>query len=391
MRPPRRGGPPDGQEIGADWWQAAKGVAYWSMSKVAAGVVALAVGLAGAGSASAQTQFFTDPLSGAEFSRIGAINNAAYGGEDPFNIGVTGRGSVAYEYSIGRLEVTTAQWVEFYNAVLARPDAISFPAQTLWTPTVWGAVRDTSYTGPGTRYRVNPNVANADMLPVGGISWRTAAIYCNWLHNNKSTDASAFLSGAYDVSTFSGGFPTFTDQASRSAGARYWIPSWDEWMKAAHFDPNRPNADGSTGGWWLYPHMSDLAPTYGPPAGFPGGSAANQANTGFNTPDDVEYSIPLGAYANVQSPWGLFDVAGATREWTESIRVLEGRMSRISDGTPWASDPFDEVYTAGSASPDLPRTNFGLRIATSVPSPTCLTLVLIGGAFSSRWRRRYPV
>ncbi|MFN5946231.1 MAG: SUMF1/EgtB/PvdO family nonheme iron enzyme [Phycisphaerae bacterium] len=361
------------------------------MSTRAAGVVTLGVVIAAAACAHAQTQFFTDPLSGAEFSRIGAINNAAYGGQDPFNIGVTGRGSVGYEYSIGRLEVTTAQWVEFYNAVLARPDAISFPAQTLWTPTVWGAVRDTSYTGPGTKYRVNPNVANAAMLPVGGISWRTAAVYCNWLHNNKSTDASAFLSGAYDVSTFSGGFPTFTDQASRSAGARYWIPSWDEWMKAAHFDPNRPNADGSTGGWWLYPHMSDLAPTYGPPAGFPGGSAANQANSGFNTPDDVEYSIPLGAYANVQSPWGLLDVAGGTAEWTETIVSNAAGQWRMTDGSRWGADPFDQVYLRGSDSPNAPFTRNGLRLASSVPSPGCLTLVVIGGALSSRRKRRPTV
>lgn len=347
--------------------------------------MALAVG---AGHAAAQGQFFTDPLSGAEFSRIGAVNNAAYGGDDPFNIGVTGRGSVGYEYSIGRLEVTTAQWVEFYNAVLARPDAISFPAQTLWTPTVWGAVRDTSYTGPGTKYRVNPNVANAAMLPVGGISWRTAAVYCNWLHNNKSTDASAFLSGAYDVSTFSGGFPTFTDQASRSAGARYWIPSWDEWMKAAHYDPNRPNSDGSTGGWWLYPHMSDLAPVYGPPAGFPGGSAGNQANSGFNTPDDVEYRIPLGAYANVQSPWGLFDVAGGTSEWTETIRTLSTESGRVAHGSAWGWNAANAIYDAGSDAPNVPFTRYGLRLATSVPTPaTSFALIVLVSASGLRRRR----
>ena len=358
------------------------------MSTRATAVVTLGVVVAAAACAHAQTQFFTDPLSGAEFSRIGAVNNPAHGGEDPFNIGVTGRGSVGYAYSIGRFEVTTAQWVEFYNAVLARPDAISFPAQTLWTPTVWGAVRDTSYTGPGTRYRVNPNVANAAMLPVGGISWRTAAIYCNWLHNNKSTDASAFLSGAYDVSTFSGGFPTFTDQASRSAGARYWIPSWDEWMKAAHFDPNRPNADGSTGGWWLYPHMSDLAPTYGPPAGFPGGSAANQANSGFNTPDDVEYRIPLGAYANVQSPWGLFDVAGGTAEWTETIYTLQGRMSRNTPGSARGEDAASAIFDVGSNQPQLPFSRQGLRIATSIPSPgTSLVLALLTCMSGLRRRR----
>jgi formylglycine-generating enzyme required for sulfatase activity len=226
------------------------------------------------------------------------------------------------------------------------------------------------------------------MLPVGGISWRTAAVYCNWLHNNKSSDASAFLSGAYDVSTFSGGFPTFTDQASRSEGARYWIPSWDEWMKAAHYDQNRLNSDGSTGGWWTYPHMSDLAPTYGPPAGFPGGSAANQANTGFNTPDDVEYRIPLGAYANVQSPWGLFDVAGATSEWTETIVRNPAGQWRMTDGTSWASDAFDQVFVRGSDQPNLPFSSNGLRLATSVPSPGAAIVGVISMMCLGSRRRR---
>ena len=356
------------------------------MRTTAAAVVTCLV--ANATLAFAQGSYFTDPNSGVEFSRIGAVNNAAYGGSDPFNIGVTGRGSVGYEYSIGRFEVTTAQWVEFYNAVYARADAISFPAQTLWTPTIWGAVRDTSYTGPGTRYRVNPNVANAAMLPVGGISWRTAAVYCNWLHNNKSSNASAFLNGAYDVSTFSGGFPTFTDQASRSAGARYWIPSWDEWMKAAHYDPNRLNSDGSVGGWWTYPQMSDLAPTYGPPAGFPGGSAANEANSGFNTPDDVEYRIPLGVYANVQSPWGLFDVAGATSEWTETVYTVGDISGRRTDGSAWGIDAVDEIFAAGSPQPNLPFSRYGLRLATSIPTPGTSLVLLFLTSVSGMCRRR---
>jgi formylglycine-generating enzyme required for sulfatase activity len=355
------------------------------MRTTAAAVVTCLV--ANATLAFAQTSYFTDPNSGVEFSRIGSVNNAAYSGQAPFNLSPVGRGSVGYEYSIGRFEVTTAQWVEFYNAVYARPDAISFPAQTLWTPTIWGAVRDTSYTGPGTRYRVNPNVANAGMLPVGGISWRTAAVYCNWLHNNKSSNASAFLNGAYDVSTFSGGFPTFTDQAAHNVGARYWIPTWDEWLKAAHYDPNKLNSDGSTGGWWTYSTTSDLTPIYGPPAGFPGGSAANQANSGFATPTRVEYTIPLGAYENVQSPWGLFDVAGGTYEWTESVYNLDGSRYRIIDGSSWAIDPIDAIYAAGADQPNLPFSNYGLRLASSVPSPGPIIVVLTGAVFATRRRR----
>ncbi len=349
------------------------------MKRVVACVVAWIGGLVLVNSeASSQTQFFTDPLSGAEFSRIGAVNNPAYGGVDPFNIGVTGRGSVGYEYSIGRFEVTTAQWVEFYNAAFARPDPLPIPEGTRFlVPSQWGAIRDSSYAGPGRRWVVNPSVPNAAMRGVA-VSWRVAAIYCNWLHNNKSTDASAFLSGAYDVSTFSlSDFPTFTDQASRSPGARYWIPSWDEWLKAVHYDPLKPNLDGSLGGWWQGPLGSDALPVYGPPVGFPNGSAANQANSDWSGPNFPGARVPLGSYPTSQTPRGLLDAAGGTGELTEGIYTVQGRMLRIIEGSRWDSDAAsDEVFMFGNVSPDAQLTFVGLRIATSIPQPGMLGMMI---------------
>ncbi|MBL9002355.1 MAG: hypothetical protein JNK25_14585, partial [Phycisphaerae bacterium] len=55
-----------------------------------------------------------DP-SGIDFVTVGAPGNPAYSGPD-VNQTVTGRGSVPYEYRLGRTEVTTAQWMEFYEA-----------------------------------------------------------------------------------------------------------------------------------------------------------------------------------------------------------------------------------------------------------------------------------
>jgi len=97
-----------------------------------------------------------------------------------------------------------------------------------------------------------------EMIPVGDISWRMAAIYANWLHNDKSTARSAFLNGAYDVSTF--GYingDVATDQAAHHPSARYWIPTLDEMIKASHHDLSKPNLDGTTGGYWLYSNGSN--------------------------------------------------------------------------------------------------------------------------------------
>jgi hypothetical protein len=178
-----------------------------------------------------------DP-SGIDFVSIGAPGNPAYQSATNPLAFENGRGSVPYEFRIGRYEVTSGQWSQFFAAALNRPD----PVPWVERPSVWGG-------------------SSRPMDPVGGVTWRTCAIYCNWLHNNKSLDRAAFLSGAYDVSTF--GYDTngrFTDQEAHSTGARFWIPTMDEWLKASHYDPNKQNPDGSTGGWWAYNNGTDVRP-----------------------------------------------------------------------------------------------------------------------------------
>ena len=61
---------------------------------------------------------------GFDWVTVGAPNNPAYNGPDPENL-VTGRGSVGYEYRMGRTEITTAQWMEYINTFTARANPIS--------------------------------------------------------------------------------------------------------------------------------------------------------------------------------------------------------------------------------------------------------------------------
>ena len=164
------------------------------------------------------------------------------------------------------------------------------------------------------------------MLPVGNISWRMAAMYCIIL-NNKNTDRSAFMNGAYDATTFGYSGTVFTDQLTHNPGAQYWIPTWDEWLKAAHWSPTNPNHNG----WYLYPNGSDTPLVYGPPGVLVNGQPT-QANGGWDSvdfPGHNPFSVPLGAYPTVQSPWGLMDVAGGTAEWTEETVLVNGVLSRV--------------------------------------------------------------
>ena len=278
--------------------------------------------------------------------------------------------------------MTSGQWVEFFNAAYDRPANDRLPH--LLPPTFWGGIETTPTVPGGRRWTTTSQSA---MLPTGDISWRMAAMYCNWLHNDKATNREAFLNGAYDVSTF--GFTPggrFTDQLTHNEGARYWIPTWDEWLKAAHFDPDKPNGDGTIGGWWQYSTTSDTAPAYGPPgmnvraggvgvvpAPDPNGPLA-QANAGWdglNFTGNSPFTIPLGAYADVTSPWGLLDTAGGTSEWVEEANLL--LTARGASGSAWAlsSAPLmDLLYIIGNGGfPSLTTYDLGFRIASSIPAP----------------------
>jgi len=215
-------------------------------------------------------------------------------------------------------------------------------------------------------------------------------MYANWLCNNKGSDRSAFLNGAYDVSTFGftpGGI--FTDQLTHNPGAQYWIPTWDEWLKAAHYDPNKLNTDGTRGGWWKYSNGSDTPYVYGPP---PSRGGTGTANSGYF--NGGAFTIPLGSYA-ASSPWGLYDTAGATGEWTEGIRTLiGGDRYRIFEGSYWGeeqapADLSDGVrFSGGAEFPHIPTYEFGVRIASAVPSPSTWPVVL--GAMLVAPRRLRP-
>jgi hypothetical protein len=327
---------------------------------------------------------------GYDFVTIGAVGNRAYDGPDPFNL-VAGRGAVDYQYRIARTELTTAQAVEFFNAVYARPDPLPFVGQFWWgTPVLWGATVDSSYTGPGVRYRLRTDIANAGMVPVGGFSWRMGAVLCNWLHNGKAGAQSAFLDGAYDVGTFGPEITQFefTDQPAHHPGARYWLPTLDEWMKAVHYDPL---ANGGAGRWWTQPNGTDTPLTYGPPPSF-GGDGTGMANAGFRLSGNTQYQIPLGSYADVLTPWGLLDAAGGTKEWLETIRTLDGMWTRGADGSYWAVEGAgaDVSYSWGQLRPHIRSTYTGIRLAAIVPGPTSALVFLIGGGvFLSRRRRSF--
>ena len=322
------------------------------------------------------------PLGGdTEWVTIGAVGNKGYDGLDPDpRQFVTGRGSVNYEYRMATTEITTGQWLEFMNTVNARNERGSF----IFDPLHWGAEEDFSYTGPGDRFKLRADLGEkAARMPVAGMTWEDAARYCNWLHNGKQSDASTLGYGAYDASGFNmPGSGALEDQERRLPGAKFWIPSFDERLKAVHYDPEKVNEDGSVGGWWLGPYGSDELPLFGFPED--GGESSGGV---ISISKDFDLIPVVGAY-ETRTPWGLADASGGVSEWLEDpfsfhngvydSRWVDGSAA-FGFGSDWAYS-FTAEFGIGAA--------VGLRIA-SVPAPGSLCMLGFACLPLARSRRRH--
>jgi len=314
---------------------------------------------------------------GFKFITIGDVGNPGYDREDLFGH-TSGRGGVDYEFRIARTEITSEQFAEFQNAYLTAGQPVGSVGAYFWG----GYFDDGRYVVP----------SGNELLPVSGINWRGAAVICNWLHNGKGTDPADFTSGAYDTSTFTrvpGSNVLVNDQATRSPGAKYWIPSFDEWLKAAHWDPDK-NGPGE-GGWWLFNNGSDTQPIGGLP-----GEGETTAGYDFASLGEA-YAIPLEAYPSTRTPWGLLDTSGGGAEWTEEwlhgtpeIRIAQGNAT--GQQIYWPDDPKsfspDIAWSISGTNPNINLLEFSFRIASAVPAPGVGVMILACGGFISTRRRR---
>jgi hypothetical protein len=166
-----------------------------------------------------------------------------------------------------------------------------------------------------------------------------------------------------------GGTPAPSTGASitRNAGATIFLPSENEWYKAAYFNP-------ATNSYYQYPTSSNTVPTATSPTATP--NSANYYPGGTSKLTDV------GAYSGTTSPYGAFDVGGNAWQWVEGFR--DGYP--VLRGGAWAltSDVMLSSFR-GASSPQVTDARFGFRMAsvTSVPEPSAGLLAVI--AFGLIW------
>ena len=251
-------------------------------------------------------------LAQAAFVTIGNAGNAA----DPANGGIYG--DVAYTYRISATEVTIA---EFQLATGAGDG-------------------DENYWNDGSR-NVGPNA------PVSVVSLYEARKYCNWL-TTGDVNSGYYGNGGNNMSGLS------HDAYATANGLTYFLPTEDEWYKAAYYTGNSGDL------WSLYANGIDTAPGIE--------TDSNYGGVGGTYPG----TWVVGTGTTEQN--GTYDMMGNLYEWMEtSSGVLRG------------SSYYNSEYNLRSSirlsyNPALEDTDVGIRVVAIgvIPEPASAMLVFFG-------------
>jgi formylglycine-generating enzyme len=343
-----------------------------------------------AATASANVFSMPDGLTSLSFVPVGDANNVA---------DATGYGSVNHSYQMGTYDVTVGQYCEFLNAV-AKDDTHglynNFIAMGITTKDNASGLYLTRITitqtgGPGNySYAVGGTNVQAANCPMYAASWADAARFANWVQNGQPSYpagtpgevAGSTETGAYTLNGINDN-PNLM-KVTRNPGAEYFIPTLDEWYKAAYYKGN-----GTDSGYWLYPMQSSSPPNNVLSATTP--NSANYFTCGTCSTDIVNRLTPVGAFLASPGPYGTYDQGGNINQWTETPNA--GGTMYNARGGDW-----DHYYTALSSgaqgTDNVPLTAsaiVGFRLAASaeVPEPGTIALLLAAaiGLLSYVWRR----
>ena len=293
------------------------------------------------GEADQGTRAFTFGTTGNEFTidfvNIGNTGNAA---------DTTGYGAVPYEYRIGTYEISQ--------------DAID-------KATASGMANVTAGAWTGSQ-------------PAANISWYKAAAFVNWLNTSTGNQAAYNLtfSGSWSMALWSSeqAWTAGGENLYRNKDAYYFLPSENEWYKAAYYNPAGSN-------YFLYPTASNDAPT----------AVASGTDAGSAVYNEAASAPAIVDSAGGLSPYGTMGQGGNAWEWSES--AFDGTNSssveyRAVRGGGWGySENFLRSSFRDFYGPTDEFNSLGFRVA-SVPEPSTYALLLMtaAGALWMTKRRR---
>ena len=205
--------------------------------------------------------------------------------------------------------------------------------------------------------------------PAANISWYAAAAFVNFLNTNSGKTAAYNLSfttnWSMDLWSSEQAWTAGGTNLYRNKDAYYFLPSENEWYKAAYY-----NAAGTN--YFLYPTASSGVPTAV-------ASGTNPETAVYNNAASVPAIV---ASAGGLSPYGTMGQGGNIFEWNES--AFDGTNSSASENRALRGGSWINVESRLRSSrrfddgPSLEDFNIGFRVA-SVPEPSTAVLVLMAG------------
>ena len=303
-----------------------------------------------------------------EMVRVGNPNNPA--DTAVMTDSTTGYGSVAYTFDIAKYETTVDQYVAFLNSN-GRSDTYG-----LYDSRMAGSISRIGSAG-NYQYAAQPFMGTK---PIAWVDWLRAARFANWMNNSQASGSTE--TGAY---TLNGTFSATGIQ--RNPNAQVWLPSENEWYKAAYF-----SATGD--GYWLFPTQSNITPdkVTADAAGIgSAGSVGNFANYGRQ----ANIITAVGTNGG-PSFYGAFDLGGNVQEWNETeIVTVVGPQTFTLRGVRGSDYLNSAAYLLsterqGAMDASFEDMNLGFRIA-AVPEPSTCAMALVGlacGGYSIFRRRK---
>jgi len=295
---------------------------------------------------------------------------------DPGNAAdTTGYGAVTESYRIMKFEFTNSQYVAFLNAVDPDGNNPNFVYNGSMGSNARGGISFTDGAASGSKYAAKTNMGDK---PVNYVSWWDAARVANWLQNGQGSGSTE--TGAYTLNNATSG-----NAPAVNSGAQFYIPTENQWYKAAYYKGGSTNA-----GYWDYATQSDTAPTAVTADGTGDGSAGSTGNfANFATAADWN-----GQNGNVTtvgtnggpSAYGAFDMSGNVYEWNDLDGLAASGSSRGLRGGDWNLDAFYLSSSYGFTNiPSGGLNDFGFRLASPVAVPEPSTLGLASGVSLCAW------